>query len=119
MPDTNTRDGRTEQNDIQLRNRALRSLMRRRSKQLREPLDHRIERARKGGLGIDLTRAEWVSLHRQEMASIRVQLADLELEQGYARKQLAALKKVLARAKRLRRAQHASSRVHNEKRVRA
>lgn len=105
MPGTSIHDGRAEQAEIQLRQRALQSLVRRRSKQLREPLAHRIKRARACGVGIDLTRAEWARLHRQEIAHIRVQLADLELETGHARKRMAALKKALARAERLRRAQ--------------
>lgn len=105
MFDTNMREGIAEQVEIQHRQRALQSLMRRRNKQLRESLDHRIKRARTRGVGVGLTRAEWASLHKQEIAYLRVQLADLELENAYVRKQLTALKRAMARAKRLRAAQ--------------
>lgn len=105
MFETNAREGRAEQVEIQHRQRALQSLMRRRNKQLRESLDHRIKRAHTSGVGIGLTRAEWASLRKQEIARLRAQLAVLELENAYVRKQLTVWKRAITRAKRLRAAQ--------------
>lgn len=106
----NLREGVQEQSDIELRQRALKSLLAMRQKQLRESLDHRIKRARKQGEGETLTRAEWASLHRQEIAHVRGQLADLQLESAYAKGQLSRLKRAMRRAKRLRTSQANSSR---------
>lgn len=101
----NMRESLSEQADIHLRQQALRSLARMRNKQLRESLDHRIKRGRKGGVEGCLTRAEWASLHKQEIAHIRVQLADLQLERARACRQLRELKRVKARARRLKASQ--------------
>ncbi|HJU04013.1 MAG TPA: hypothetical protein VJ692_02600 [Nitrospiraceae bacterium] len=106
----NLREGAQEQTEIELRQRALKSLLAMRQKQLRESLDHRIKRARKEGEGENLTRAEWASLHKQEIAHVRVQLADLQLESAHTRGQLSKLKRALNRAKRLRASQSSSTR---------
>jgi hypothetical protein len=87
---------------IHLRQQALKSLVARRHKRIQESLDHRITRAKKEGKGNDLTRGEWVSLHKQELAHVRGQLADLQLEIAHAREQGTALRRIVARAKRLR-----------------
>ncbi|MGH7230957.1 MAG: hypothetical protein ACREJU_06290 [Nitrospiraceae bacterium] len=104
------REGAQEQTEIELRQRALRSLLAMRQKQLRESLDHRIKRARKDGEGENLTRAEWTSLHKQEIAHVRVQLADLQLESAHAKGQLSKLKRAMNRAKRLRASQSPAAR---------
>lgn len=95
----NLRESFSEQAEIQLRQRALKSLADSRRKQLAESLEHRIKRGRKGG--VRLTPAEWASLHKQEIAHIRVQLADLQLERQHARRQLTELRRIKARARRL------------------
>jgi hypothetical protein len=106
----NMRDGAQEQTEIELRQRALKSLLAMRQKQLRESLDHRIKRAWKEGEGQNLTRAEWASLHKQEIAHARVQLADLQLQSVRTKGQLSKLKRVMNRAKRLRASQSSTSR---------
>ena len=106
----NLREGAQEQTEIELRQRALKSLLAMRQKLLRESLDHRIKRAQKEGEGQNLTRAEWASLHKQEMAYVRGQLADLQLASAYAKGQLTKLKRAMNRAKRLRASQASGSR---------
>jgi hypothetical protein len=106
----NLREGAQEQTEIELRQRALKSLLAMRQKQLRETLDHRIKRARKQGEGENLTRAEWANLHRQEIAHARVQLADLQLESAHTKGQLTKLKRAMSRAKRLRASQNPATR---------
>ena|ERR671917_460119 len=101
----NLREGAQEQTEIELRQRALKSLLAMRQKQLRESLDHRIKRARKEGEGQNLTRAEWARLHKQEIAHARVQLADLQLESAHTKGQLNKLRRAMNRAKRLRASQ--------------
>src|SRR5574341_737525 len=87
--------------DIHRRQQALKSLVGRRHRRLHESLDHRITRARKDGTDPGLTREEWVRLHEQELAHLRGQLADLQLEMVHARVQGTDLKRTMARAKRL------------------
>lgn len=101
----NLREGAQEQTEIELRQRALKSLLAMRQKQLRESLDHRIKRARKDGEGQALTRAEWASLHKEEIAHVRGQLEDLQLASAHTKGQLNKLKRALSRAKRLRASQ--------------
>ena len=85
---------------IQRRQVALRSLVSRRNKRLNESLERRITRAKDEGVDPGLTREEWVRLHNDELANVRGQLADLELEMIHAREQGADLKRAMARAKR-------------------
>ena len=87
---------------IQRRQEALKSLVNRRNKRLNESLDRRIIRAREEGLEPELTREEWVRLHNEELAHVRGQLADLQMEMLHAREQGADLKRAMARAKRQR-----------------
>ena len=65
----NNREGSQEELEIQLRQRALKSLLLMRQKRLRETLEHRIKRAQKIGEGENLTRADWTRLHKQEIDS--------------------------------------------------
>src|SRR3989441_12054609 len=81
-------DRAAEQAEFQFRQRALTSLVNMRNKQLRESLDDRIKRARKGGAWTDLTRAECAILHKQEKASAQEQLAILQLACARTRWQL-------------------------------
>lgn len=94
---------------IHRRQQALKSLVSRRHKRLSESLDRRIIRAREEGLELELTREEWVRLHNEELAQVRGQLADLQLEMVHAREQGADLKRAMARAKRQRASHPAKS----------
>lgn len=98
-------EGLAQVERIHLRRQALRTLVTRRNKQLQESLDHRIKRARRDGVGTDFTRAEWESLHQQEIAHVRGQLADFQLKMTHVREELTALKRTLGRARRLKAAQ--------------
>src|SRR3989441_4873459 len=93
-------DRASEQAEFQFRQRALKSLMSMRNKQLRESLDHRIKRARRGGAWTDLTRAECESLHKQEKASAQEQLAILQLACARTRWQLTESRRAMARSRR-------------------
>ena len=95
------REGRAEQEEIELRQRALKALVSKRNRLLRESLDQRIRRAEKEGVWASMTRAEWKDLHRQEIEHVRVQLADLRLEWAQAQKELTKLKRAMGRAERL------------------
>ena|ERR687891_565610 len=96
------REGLIERAEIEFRQRALKSLVGKREKLLRESLDQRIKRAGKQGIWSQLTRLECRNLHRQEIAHLRVQLADLHLEWTHTRLELQRLKRAVTRAERLR-----------------
>ncbi|HKN87531.1 MAG TPA: hypothetical protein VJV04_11775 [Nitrospiraceae bacterium] len=101
----NHREGSQEELEIQLRQRALKSLLLMRQKRLRETLEHRIKRGQKTGEGEDLTRADWARLHKQEIDQTKRQMEDLEQQSVHARRQLTQLKRALSRARRLRASQ--------------
>jgi hypothetical protein len=94
-------DRAAEQAELRFRQQALMSLVSMRNKQLRESLDQRIKRARKGGTWMGLTRAECASLHRQEIARVREHLAELQLQRARAGEQLKKSRRAMARAKTL------------------
>ncbi|WP_447975410.1 hypothetical protein [Nitrospira sp. Kam-Ns4a] len=96
------REGAVELEEIERRRQALKSLMSRRKKQLRESLDQRIKRAGEGSVWASLSRADCATLHQQEIEHLRVQLQDLHLECAQAQRQLSALRRVMTRAQRLR-----------------
>ena len=75
----NHREGSQEELEIQLRQRALKSLLLMRQKRLRETLEHRIKRGQKTGEGEDLTRADWARLHKQEIDKTKQQVAGEEM----------------------------------------
>jgi hypothetical protein len=97
-----------EQLEMELRQRALKSLLSMRQRQLRETLDHRIQRAQRQGEGQNLTRAEWARIHKQEIAHARLQMEDLRQQSIHTQGQLRKLKRALTRAKRLRASQASS-----------
>ena len=103
------REGLAAEAAIQSRQRALRSLVLKRNRLLRESLDQRIRRAGKQGMWASLSRAECRILHRQEIAHLRVQLADLHLEWAHARQELTKLKQAMIRAERVRAARRQES----------
>jgi hypothetical protein len=96
----------TEQAAIQLRQRALTSLVSIGNKLLRESLDHRIKRAIRGGVWTGLPRAECARLHKQEKAHLRKQLAEFLLQRAHARGKLIESRRAMARARALRAASH-------------
>lgn len=92
------RESITEQAEIELRQKALKSLVTTRKRRLGESLDQRIKRAGKQGLWDRLSRAECRNLHKREIAYLRVQLDDLHLEYALAGRELTKLKRARRRA---------------------
>jgi uncharacterized protein YdcH (DUF465 family) len=99
-------DRAAEQAEIQLRQRALTSLVSMRNKLLRESLDHRIKRAIRGGVWTGLPRAECARLHKQEKVHLREQLAELLSQRARAQGKLIKSRRAMARARALRAAGH-------------
>jgi hypothetical protein len=110
MLGTDIRGIMAEEQEIQRRQQALKSLVSMRAKQLRESLDDRIKRARSSGDWIQLSRAECADLHKREKEYLKSQLAQLQFEQDRTRGKLTALKRAKARAQRIRAAEAASER---------
>lgn len=110
MLGTDIRGILAEEEEVQRRQDALKSLMSMRSKQLRESLDQRIRRARTSGVWINLSRSECANLHREEKAYLLSQLEQLRSERDRTRGKLTALKRAKARAQRIRAAEAASGR---------
>ncbi len=110
MLGTDIRGILAEEEEVQRRQQALKSLMSMRSKQLRESLDQRIRRARSSGDWINLSRAECANLHKQEKAHLRAQLEQLRMERDRTRGKLNELRRAKARAQRLRAAEVSSGR---------
>lgn len=102
---SNLRDILTEQESIQRRQRALKSLLAMRHRRLRESLDQRIKRAHREGFWQGLSRAECQALHDQEKAFVRAQLDALECETLRGQGKLVRVRKEKARAQRQRAAQ--------------
>lgn len=96
------REHMTEQAEIELRQRALKSLVSKRQRLCDESLDQRIKRAGKQGLWGGLSRAECRGLHRQEITHLKGQLEDLHVETMLARRELTTLKQAMRRAERAR-----------------
>ena len=110
MLGTDIRGIMAEEEEVQRRQDALKSLVTMRAKQLRESLDERIKRARSSGDWIQLSTAECASLHKREKAHLQSQLEQLQSEQTRTRGKLTALKRAKARAQRIRAAEAASER---------
>jgi hypothetical protein len=99
-----------EEEEVQRRKDALKSLFSMRSKQLRESLEQRIKRARTCGDWIQLSQEECATLHKQEKLYLKSQFEKLQHEQDRTRGKLTALKRAKARAQRIRAAEAASGR---------
>lgn len=110
MLGTDIRGIMAEEEEVQRRQDALKSLVTMRAKQLRESLDERIKRARSSGDWTQLSKAECASLHKRERAHLKSQLEQLQFEQSRTRGKLTALKRAKARAQRIRAAEAASER---------
>ncbi|CUQ67298.1 hypothetical protein [Candidatus Nitrospira inopinata] len=105
MLGTDIRGIMAEEEEVQRRQEALKSLMIMRTKKLRESLDQRIKRARSRGDWMMLSKAECADLHKQEKAYLRSQLEQLRFEQNRTKGKLTALKRAKARAQRIRAAE--------------
>lgn len=99
-----------EEEEVQRRKDALKSLLSMRSKQLRESLEQRIKRARTCGDWIQLSQDECATLHKREKLHLKSQFDKLQHEQDRTRGKLTALKRAKARAQRIRAAEAASGR---------
>ena len=99
-----------EEEEVQRRKDALKSLLSMRSKQLRESLEQRIKRARTCGDWIQLSQEECATLHKREKLHLKSQFDKLQHEQDRTRGKLTALKRAKARAQRIRAAEAASGR---------
>lgn len=110
MLGTDIRGIMAEEEEVQRRRQALKSLLSMRNKQLRESLEERIKRARTGGDWMQLSREECATLHKQEKAHLRSQLEQLQHEDDRTRGKLTLLKRAKARAQRIRAAEAASGR---------
>lgn len=112
MLGTDIRGIMAEEEEVQRRRQALKSLVTMRSRQLRESLEDRIKRAKSGGDGDwgRLSRSECADLHKREKAYLKSQLEQLQVEQDRTRGKLTALKRAKARAQRIRAAEAASER---------
>jgi hypothetical protein len=109
MLGTDIRGILAEEEEVQRRQDALKSLMSMRAKQLRESLDQRIKRAKNYGDWTTYSRAECANLYQQEKAYLRDQLEQLRLECERTRGKLTALRRAKARAQRIRAAEAASN----------
>jgi hypothetical protein len=102
MLGTDIRGIMAEEDEVQRRRQALKSLVTMRARQLRESLEERIKRARNSGDWTHLSKAECADLHKQEKAHLKSQLEQLQFEQNRTRGKLTALKRAKARKWRLR-----------------
>jgi hypothetical protein len=101
-----------EEEEVQRRKDALESLVRMRSKQLRESLEERISRAQNDGEWIHLSQKDCAALHKQEKLYLKSQVDRLRDEQARTRGRLAALRRAKARAKHIRAAEVAYRKRH-------
>jgi hypothetical protein len=105
MLGTDIRGIMAEEEEVQRRQQALKSLMVMRAKKLRESLDQRIKRARSSGDWTMLSKAECADLHKREKAHLKSQLEQLRSEQNRTKGKLTALKRAKVRAQRIRAAE--------------
>ena len=110
MLGTDIRGIMAEEEEVQRRQQALKSLVTMRAKQLRESLDARIKRAKTSGDWTQFSKEECANLHKQEKAHLKSQLEKLQSEQDRTRGKLTVLKLAKARAQRIRAAEAASER---------
>jgi hypothetical protein len=91
-----------EEEEIQIHLEALESLLRRRSKQLQEPLQERIKRAHTHGNWMQLSPEECAELHAQEKVHLQSQFDTFLHELNRTKRKLATLKQAEKRAQRIR-----------------
>lgn len=110
MLGTDIRGIMAEEEEVQRRRQALKSLLSMRTKQLRESLEQRIKRAQSSGDWMQLSREECAKLHKREKVHLKSQLEQLQNEDARTRGKLTLLKRAKARAQRIRAAEAASGR---------
>ena len=99
-----------EEKEVQRHKDALGSLMRMRSKLLREPLEERIRRAQHHGEWLHLSQKECAELHQEEKLYFESQVDRLRHEQDRTEGKLDALRRTKAQAELIRAAEVASQR---------
>ena len=99
-----------EDEEVQRRKDALESLVRMRSKQLRESLEERIRRAQDHGYWSHLSQKECAEYHQEEKLYLESQVDRLRHEQARTKGKLAELKRAKAQAELIRAAEVASQR---------
>ena len=110
MLGTDIRGILAEEEEVQRRKEALKSLLTMRSKQLRESLQQRIKRARTSGNWIQFSKEECAALHKREKLHLKSQFDKLQHEQDRTRGKLTVLRRAKLRAQRIRAAEAASGR---------
>jgi hypothetical protein len=109
MKGTDIREIIAEEKQVQRRKEALDSLVRRRSKLLRESLEQRIRLAHHGDWD-HLSQKARAGYHKEEKRYLQSQVDRLRHEQARTKGKLAELRRAKARAERIRAAEIASER---------
>ena len=99
-----------DEDTIQRRQEALRSLLIRRTKVLRESLKQRMRRARNNGEWIELSPGECIDRYQEERTHVQSQIDELRAEQQQTRGRLADVKRAKKRAEKIRAAEKALGR---------
>jgi hypothetical protein len=99
-----------EEEEVQCHMEPLNLLVCRRSKLLQESLEERMKRAQDNGEWCHLSQTECARLHEQEKRSLKREVDRLRFEKTRTDRMLANLRRLEARAKRIRAAQVASER---------
>lgn len=110
MRGTDIREIIAEKIQVQRHKEALDSLVRVRTKLLRESLEERIRRAQDHGDWSHLSQKECAGQHREEKLYLKSQVERLRREQARTRGKLAELRRAKRRAERIRAAAGASER---------
>jgi hypothetical protein len=99
-----------EEDTIQRRQEALRSLLIRRTKVLHESLKQRIIRARNNGEWIEFSPGERIEQYQEERTYLQSQIDELRAEQQQTRCRLSDVKRAKKRAEKMRAAEKAIGR---------
>ncbi len=102
MQATDMRGILADEDDIQRRHEALRSLLIRRTKVLRESLKQRMRRARNNGEWIKLSPGECIDQYQEERTHLQSQIDELRAEQQQTRGRLSDVKRAKKRAEKIR-----------------
>ena len=110
MIGTDIREIIAAEKQVQRHKEAVDSLVRMRSKLLRESLDERMRRAQDQGEWSHLTQKERAESHKEEKLYLELQVDRLRREQARTKGKLTELRRAKARAERIRAAEVASRR---------
>lgn len=110
MRGTDIREIIAEEKQVQRHKEALDSLVRMRSKRLRESLDERMRRAQDQGYWSHLSQKERAWHHKEERLYLKSQVDRLRHEQARMKGKLADLRRAKAQAELIRTAEAASER---------